>query len=386
MNRKELYSIFKTSFRDWLDDNAVLRAAALTFFIILPLPTLLLIAVSIFSLFFGQSQAIQLVVLQITAVAGPAVAGLFEQLLTSTASPFTSVWTAFVVVGFSIGGAIGAFSVLRDTMDRIWEVKLAKGLPLWKRIRQKIVPFFLLSALGLIVIVWTALANGLFSAIILYSINSTLTAIGLKIAQIILSFAVATLLLAITYKMIPEAKIHWEDVILASIATGIAFTVTNYIFGTYISTFIVTTVAGAAGSLLIILLWIFVLNQIVLFGAEVSKVYAVSVGEHSRQHLPPQVEKILKPILNAGEKIEQATKEDVVKINQPTNESIEQTENEEESKQQIIEQPLVKEEEPKAKTQDVMPKEAQQHADHEEGSVEVSIKIKTPEKKQKSEE
>ena len=126
MNRKELYWIFKTSFRDWLDDNATLRAAALTFFIILPLPTLLLIVIAIFAEFFGQSQAIQILVTQISAVVGPAVAELFRQLLSNAASPFTSVWTAIVVVGFSLGGAIGAFSVLRDAMDCIWEVRVPK--------------------------------------------------------------------------------------------------------------------------------------------------------------------------------------------------------------------------------------------------------------------
>jgi uncharacterized BrkB/YihY/UPF0761 family membrane protein len=113
MHRKELYGIFKTSFRDWLDDNATLRAAALTFFIILPLPTLLIIVVDIIAQFFGQNQAMPILVLQITAVVGPAVAELFKQLITNAGSPFTSVWTAIVVVGFSILGGIGAFSVQR---------------------------------------------------------------------------------------------------------------------------------------------------------------------------------------------------------------------------------------------------------------------------------
>ena len=310
MNRKELYRIFKTSFQDWLDDNATLRAAALTFFIILPLPTLLLIVVGIFSLFFGQTQAIQIVELQISAVVGPVVAGLFYQLLLSAGSPFTSVWTAIVVVGFSVGGAIGTFSVLRDTMDRIWAVMVPKRQPLWKRIRQKIGPFALVSALGLIVIAWTAIASGLFSLINLYSINGTLTVIAITIAQVTLSFAVATLLLAIIYKMIPEARVHWQDVSLASIVTGIAFTATNYIFGTYIQAFTVTTLIGAAGSLLVILLWIFVLNEIVLFGAEFSKVYATTVGEHSRQHLPESLERIVQPLEKAGEILEQATKDE----------------------------------------------------------------------------
>lgn len=127
MNRKELYRIFKTSFQDWRDDNATLRAAALTFFIILPLPTLLLIVIAIFAQFYGQTQAIQILVQLISVVVGPSVAGLFSQLLSNALSPFTSFWTAIIVVGFSIGGAIGAFSVLRDAMDCIWEVRLPKG-------------------------------------------------------------------------------------------------------------------------------------------------------------------------------------------------------------------------------------------------------------------
>ncbi len=310
MNRKELYKIFKTSFQDWRDDNATLRAAALTFFIILPLPTLLLIVVSIFAQFFGQSQAIQIVILQISEVAGPAVSDLFKQLLSSSGSPFTSVWTAIVVVGFSVGGAIGAFSVLRDTMDVIWEVKVPKERPLWKRIRQTIGPFVLVSVLGLIVIAWTVIVRSLFSLIRFYSINGTLTVVVIAFAQFILSFAVSTLLFALIYKLIPQARVHWQDVIVASVVTGIAFTVTNYIFGTYIQTFTVTTVIGAAGSLLIILLWIFVLNQIVLFGAEVSKIYATKVSEHSRQHFSPSIEKIVQPLEKAGERIEQATKDE----------------------------------------------------------------------------
>jgi membrane protein len=292
MNRKELYLIFKTSLHDWLDDNATSRAAALTFFIILPLPTLLVIVVGIFSLFFGSDYATGIVVLQISAVAGPAVAGLFNQLLVETASPFTSVWTAIFVVGFSIVGAVGAFSVLRNTMDCIWEVTIPKKQPLSERITQKIVPFFLVTALGLIVIVWTALSGGLFRAITLFSTSSAIAEISIAIVQVILSFAVATLLLAIIYKMIPQAKVHWRDVTVAAVTTGIAFTVTNYIFGTYIYAFTVTTVAGAAGALLIILLWIFVLNQIVLFGAEVSKVYATTSGMHAKEVLPEKIEKI----------------------------------------------------------------------------------------------
>ena len=310
MNRKQLYGIFKTSFHDWLEDNATLRAAALTFFIILPLPTLLLIVVAIFAQFLGQTQATQILLLQISAVAGPAVSELFRQLLSNAGSPFSSIWTAIVLVGFSFGGAIGAFSVLRDTMDCIWEVKVPKALPVWRRIRQRIGPFVLLSALGLIIIVWTAIASSVFNLINQYSINDTLTSIAITIAQVTLSLGVATLLLAIIYKTIPEARVHWRDIILASAVTGLAFITTNYIFGTYIQTFIVTTVIGTAGALLIILIWIFILNQIVLFGAEFSKNYATTVGTHARKHQPEPYERIIHPLARAGEMIEEATKDE----------------------------------------------------------------------------
>jgi membrane protein len=196
-------------------------------------------------------------------------------------------------------------------MDCIWEVRVPKKLPLWKRIRQTIGPFVLVSALGLIVVLWTAVAGSWTSLIKFFSINGTLTSIVVALVQIVLSFLVATLLLLIVYKMIPEAKVHWQDVTLASITTGIAFTVTNYIFGTYIQTFTVTTVTGAAGALLIILIWIFVLNQIVLFGAEVSKVYATTVEPHAIQHLPASSEKIILPIEKIGEIIEEATKDEL---------------------------------------------------------------------------
>ena len=320
MNRKELYGIFKTSFQDWLEDNAILRAAALTFFIILPLPTLLLIIIAVFAQFYGQTQAIQILVQLISVVVGPVVADLFRQVLFNAGSPFTSVWTAIVVVGFSVGGAIGAFSVLRDTMDCIWEVRFPKSRPLWKRIRQKIGPFVLVSILGLIVIAWTAIASSLSSLIKLYSINGTLTLIGIATAQVILSFAVATLLLAIIYKMIPSARVHWQDVRVAAVITGIAFTVTNYIFGTYIQTFTVTTLIGAAGALLIILLWIFVLNQIVLFGAEVSKVYATIAGNHAKLHSPSPLERFIQPFERAVERIEAATKDEYESEEKPKKE------------------------------------------------------------------
>lgn len=374
MNREDLKKVFKEAFREWRKDNTTLRAAALTFFIILPLPSLLLIVIAIFSLFYGEAQAIQLLIQQITAVVGPAVAELFRELLASAESPFTTVWESVFVVGFSIGGAIGAFAVLRDTIDLIWEVKLPPKQPLFENLRQKIGPFLLLSALGLIVIAWTAIASALLNAIITYSINQTLTLIALTAAQVFLSFSVAALLFAIIYKMFPQTQVHWRDVTLSSIITAIAFTTTNYIFGSYIQTFTITTIIGAAGSLMILLLWIFILNQIILFGAELSKAYAVTIGTHSKPRLPSVIEKVVRPIQSAGAKIEQASK---VRI-------IGETETTKETQELPIPPPQVPiEPEPEIPPKQEMPeKPGIPPMDQPQGSLEVTIKIKTPDKDQ----
>lgn len=253
-----------------------MRAAALTFFIILPLPSLLLIVIAIFSQFYGQGQAFQQLIEQITLVAGPAIAGLFSQLLESASTPFTSVWASVISVVFSLAGAIGAFSVLRETMDVIWRVRIPKSKGLITNVRQKIGPFVLISSLGLIIIAWAGFATILFNSI-------SLTSIGIKLLEILLSFALSTLLFSVIYKLIPQAKVEWQDVLLSSLVTGLAFTMVNYLFGSYVQMFPVTTIVGAAGSLIVLLIWIFILNQIVLFGAELSKVYAITFGSYSKK-------------------------------------------------------------------------------------------------------
>ena len=108
------------------------------------------------------------------------------------------------MVAFSLAGAIGTFAILRDTMDVIWEVKTHKTRSFTSKVRQRIGPFILVSALGLIVIAWTGIATTLSGAIEFFSINGTATFVVLEIAQVILSFGLSTMLFALIFKLIPE--------------------------------------------------------------------------------------------------------------------------------------------------------------------------------------
>ena len=282
MNRKQFLEISKSAFHRWISHNASLRSAALAYFIILPLPLLLLILLGFFSLIYGQGEAFQALMRQITVVAGPAVADLFGQLLDAIQTPFTSVFASLITLVFTVFGAIGAFGVLQDTMNSIWEVNQPKVEPL-KRIKRKLIPFLLVSVLGLAIMVWTGFSTVLLSFISLALEPFSLNVVEpiLRITQIGLSFILSTILFAVIYKEVPDLGVEWRDVGLAAIITGLIFTATNYLIEIVLEIVVLTSVTGAAGSLLILLPWLFLISQYVLFGATFSKVYAENLGSYS---------------------------------------------------------------------------------------------------------
>ena len=143
MNRKEFVQIAISALRKWQDNNATLRAAALTFFIVLPLPSLLLITVNIYSQLYGQTQGTQQLIQQINSLAGPTIASLVNTLIQGATNPLNSIFNSIFTIIFAIAGAVGAFAVLQDTFNVLWDIKLPKRQSLKSRIRLRSVPFLL---------------------------------------------------------------------------------------------------------------------------------------------------------------------------------------------------------------------------------------------------
>jgi membrane protein len=282
------------TFTKWQKHDATLRAAALTFFTIMPLPSLALLAVAILAQIYGQEQALQQLISQISAFAGPSVASIVSDILTNAQSPLTSAFGSLFSVLFAVAGAIGAFSVLQKSMDEIWEIRQPRGIR--NAIKEKVIPFAVIIVLGTIVVAWEAFSTVLFGAAAYYlnPILNGFTSIFFGILQIIFSLGLGTLLFTIIFKLLPETEIQWRDVWLAAFTTGVVFTVLNYFFGIYLSLFPVTTLAGT-GSLMVLFLWIYLTNLFILFGAQMSKVYSQKYGSYKNK-LPtlkkPQVEEI----------------------------------------------------------------------------------------------
>jgi len=135
--------------------------------------------------------------------------------------------------------------------------------------------------------VWTGITTVLldFITLVFVPFASSTVSVLLQIIQISLSFALATILFAFMYKRIPDLPIRWKDVSLAAIITGLIFTLTNNLIGAVLEIFTITSVTGAAGAVMILLLWIYLITQLIIYGAAFSKVYAEKIdSDSSNQH------------------------------------------------------------------------------------------------------
>jgi membrane protein len=291
MNRQEFMNLIRVTFKKWQSHDASLRAAAITFFVMLPLPSFALITVAVLAQVYGQQQALQQLILQIRNVAGSSVADLVSQLLTNAQNPLTSFFGSLFAVVFALAGALGAFSVLQKSVNKVWEIKPVH-LSFTESVRSKFAPFVLTGIVGFVVVVWTAFSTVFFGAAVLFlePVFGGLTAVFLRVLQIILSFGLGTLLFAIIFKQLPEIHVEWRDVTLAAVITSVIFTVLNYLFGVYLSLFPVTTLGGTAGSLILLFLWMYLVSLFILFGAQLTRVYAAAFGSRPVKSLQQERE------------------------------------------------------------------------------------------------
>jgi membrane protein len=231
MNKGQFAGLLFQTFTKWQKHDATLRASALTFFTILPLPSLALIAVAILAQIYGEQAAMQQLITQVSSFAGSTVANLLEDLLHNAQSPLTGALGSFFSVVFALSGALGAFSVLQKSIDIIWEIRAEeRGRAAF--IKEKVLPFALILVIGLVVVGWTAVSTVLFGAVV-FALDPFLggaTPYSIWVLEIILSFGLGTVLFAIVFRLMPETKVEWGDVWVAALLTAGIFTALNYFF------------------------------------------------------------------------------------------------------------------------------------------------------------
>ena len=272
------WMLLRESFEKWSADKAPRLGAALSYYTVFSLVPLLVLAISIAGLVFGTEAAQQAIMAQIESLVGPQSAAAIKQMLEIAQRPSSGALASAIAVVTLLLGASGVFAQLQDALNTVWSVEPKAGRGLWGTIKDRL--FSLMAVLG----------TG-FLLLVSLVLSAALAAFGkmfqgrlpgheglLHLADLAISFGVITLLFAMMFKLLPDAKIAWRDVWIGAGLTSVLFTVGKFAIGMYLGKADVGSAYGAAGSLVILLVWVYYSSQILLYGAEFTSVYANRYG------------------------------------------------------------------------------------------------------------
>jgi len=276
---KDIWDLIRKSIGAWLDDYAPSMGAALAYYTLFSLAPLLIIAIAVAGLFFGQEAARGEIVAQIQGLIGREGAIAVQGLLRSASAPAEDIAATLVSTLVLIIGATTVFAELQSDLDRIWRVPAPATVNgIWELLRSRLLSFGLILGVGFLLLVSLALsaaiaAFGKWSYGFFEGREAYLHALNFGI-----SFAITTLLFAMIYKFMPRASITWRDVWVGAAVTSLLFEIGKFLIGLYLGTTSVASGFGAAGSLVVLLIWVYFSAQIFLLGAEFTWVYSHEYG------------------------------------------------------------------------------------------------------------
>lgn len=278
-----LPNLLKLTYQGWKEDKASRLSAALAYYTIFSLAPMLLIIIAVTGFFFGQRDIVQSQVLnQIEGLVGADGREFVSGLLTSASNPAKGIFATIVGIITLLFGALGVFNELHNALNTIWEVKEeeTKGFieSIKKVIFSRLLSFSMILGIGFLLLVSLVISAGLSAMQETIGNAIPVSEILLQIVNLIISIGVITVLFALIFKFLPDAEIAWRDVWLGAFVTAVLFSLGKFLIGIYLGNSTVTSSFGAAGSLVLLLLWIYYSAQILLFGAEFTQVYANQLG------------------------------------------------------------------------------------------------------------
>ncbi len=264
----------KETSNEWMEDRCPKLAAALSFYSMIALAPLLVLLVTVSSFVIGESEARQHVVRQIAELIGAKGAHTVESMLVSVKSSKAGLGAALAGVVTFIIGATGVFVELKDSLNLIWNIDLSGKRSVIKSIfKERVVSFVMILGVGFLLV--TSLVSSAFLAAVANNLGNMLPGIKIfwSLVHFVLSLALTTLLFAMLFKFLPSIKLFWSDVWMGSFLTALLFTIGKSIIGAYLGRGSFGDVYGAAGSFVVILLWVYYSAQIFFWGAEFTQIY-----------------------------------------------------------------------------------------------------------------
>lgn len=282
MSIKQIWLLFKTAFSAWRDDYAQSMGAALAYYTLFSIAPLLLIVISIAGLVFGQDAARGEIIGQLHSLMGQRGAMAIQTLLESVSHPAEGIAATVIGVVLLLVGATSVFGELQDSLDRIWKAPVREGSGLWHLLRARLLSFGMILGIGFLLMVSLVFSAGLAAISKWWSPLFTGWMLIAGVLNTLFSFALTTGMFAMIYKTMPRAHIAWEEVWIGAVMTAVLFTIGKWLIGIYIGNSAFSSAYGAAGSILVLLIWVYYSAQIFLMGAELTRAYSQVLGTGKR--------------------------------------------------------------------------------------------------------
>lgn len=286
MNLREIFGLTKAAFKGWSDDEAASMGAALAFYTLFSMAPLLLLVISLAGLVIGTDTARDLIHTQLVTLLGDKGASAVQSVLQAAddrAEGFVAATVSFLTL---ILGATTVFAELRRDLDIIWKTqKKEKEHGLWKLIGGRVWSFGLVLTIGFLLMISLAMSAAVTALGSYFTASLPGAPFILRSLEFLVSFLVITGLFAMIYKILPSARIEWRDVWVGAGVTSLLFWVGKYLIGLYIAKSAVASPFGAAGTLVVVIVWVYYSAQIFFLGAEFTRAYAMREGSRQASEL-----------------------------------------------------------------------------------------------------
>jgi membrane protein len=281
-----IWELVKKSFQEWNEDNAAQWAAAIAYYTVFSIPPLLIITLAIAGNFINVNVIQTQLVAQIQGFIGQQAAEYVKTLLESSRQSPNGFSASLISLIVLLAGASGAFFQVQHALNMMWDVPPEKTRGFWRTLKYHFQSFIIVLLIALLLLVFL-IVNGIISVLISYLGGSSQNVLLAQAANLFSLFVLLTILIAVIFREVPDKVISWADVWLGAAVTAILFMAGRYAIGFYLSLSHSGSTFGVAGSLIVLLLWIYYSAEIFLWGVEFTQVFARRVG--SRRAEPGRV-------------------------------------------------------------------------------------------------
>jgi membrane protein len=278
----EIGTLLKQTAHAWNDHNVPRLGASLAFYTLLSLAPLLIVAVAVAAFAFGQKAAQGQLILEIQDLVGTEGARAIQGLIQSAYKPAAGVVATTLGVLTLVFGASAVVVDLRDSLNTIWDVPVSAAFSSFgsflRLVRERFYLFGLILGVGFLLLVSLALNAAIAALGSVFGAILPISEIVLHVAVFLISFLVTTFLFAAIYKFLPDVRLRWSDVVVGASFTSLLFSIGKQLIGVYLGKASFGSTYGAAGSLVIVLVWVYYSAQLFFFGAEFTKIYTETFG------------------------------------------------------------------------------------------------------------